>query len=192
MQASASPPQPAEPEHLLCPISRNLFEEPVLLPCCGQSVSRASIVGWFASRHPEKKCVLCRRDIPDFDPDRAVIVRNLAHEVDEYKRASRAAQPPPHQPQVVNQSMFSGNIFLFFSSFPQSNGPQQWSAVLNPVGDLQGNPLGVSELKLSLENASFTPKPSLFLAVVDRSGSMAGSPWKQVKSSNRGAIENLK
>lgn len=140
------PPQPAsaDPEHLCCPISGALFEQPILLPCCGQVVSRNSIVSWFASRPNEtKRCVMCRKDIPDFDPAAAVVVRNVAHEVDEFKRsaaaraaaAPAAAAPAPAQPHVNilrNFSLFfailcvflfnhqidaSRSNFSFFSSF---------------------------------------------------------------------------
>ena len=51
-----------------------------------------------------------------------------------------------------------------------------WSCEVNMVDDTVG------ELTLSIENAMLRANPSLFLAVVDHSGSMSGNPWNQVKS----------
>lgn len=53
----------------------------------------------------------------------------------------------------------------------------QWSATLTPVPGTT-----INQLKISIDKSNFVTKPSLFIAVVDRSGSMAGSPWKQVET----------
>jgi len=59
---------------------------------------------------------------------------------------------------------------------------QEWSAVVTPISDDNGHELPIGEFKLTLKNSQFVAKPSLFIAVVDRSGSMAGGPWRQVES----------
>lgn len=38
----------------------------------------------------------------------------------------------------------------------------------------------IAELTLTLSKSRFATKPSLFIPVVDRSGSMSGGPWRQV------------
>ena len=50
----------------------------------------------------------------------------------------------------------------------------KWSATLTRIQE------PIAQLELSLENSKFVTKPSLFIAVVDFSGSMAGSPARQV------------
>jgi uncharacterized protein len=53
-----------------------------------------------------------------------------------------------------------------------------WSASVNMVGD----DIPMAELTLSIDRALFVTKPSLFIAVNDRSGSMSGGPWRQVQA----------
>jgi len=53
-----------------------------------------------------------------------------------------------------------------------------WTAAVNMVGD----DVPMAELTLSIDRALFVTKPSLFIAVNDRSGSMAGGPWRQVQA----------
>ena len=57
---------------------------------------------------------------------------------------------------------------------PHAVAPPQnlWSGSLSPAS----GPL--YELQLRLTNSLFVTKPSLFVAVVDRSGSMSGGPWR--------------
>ncbi len=52
----------------------------------------------------------------------------------------------------------------------------QWSGCLNPAST------ALYELELRLTNSKFVVRPSLFVAVVDRSGSMSGGPWRQVQA----------
>ena len=56
----------------------------------------------------------------------------------------------------------------------------RWEAHISPLPDINGKRLTTAELSLDLEDSAFTLKSSLFVAVVDRSGSMKGEPWKQV------------
>lgn len=110
---------------------------------------------------------MCRSVIQAWDPASAVVIRNLVDGVEAFRRAPKAKPAAQAAGAAHNDAA------------PQE--AQQWSAVLNPVHDMHGSRLPISELKISLEKAAFTPRPSLFIAVVDRSGSMAGSPWRQVQ-----------
>jgi ankyrin repeat protein len=58
------------------------------------------------------------------------------------------------------------------------NQDHSWSASLNMVGD----DIPMVELSLSIDRSLFVTKPSLFIAVNDRSGSMGGGPWRQVQA----------
>jgi hypothetical protein len=47
MQDTASPATAAPPQHLLCPISGQLFDDPVIVVESGQTYERSSILEWL-------------------------------------------------------------------------------------------------------------------------------------------------
>lgn len=145
-------------EELLCPITQDLLQDPVNLPCCGKVISRQAGINYFATlEYP--KCPCCRAEIPDFDIINTPRNVTLAYLVEQFRNPIEALiQDNP--------------------SIPQNN----WSASLTPVTSTINDKQKVYELCVSLENSTFEVKPSLFIAVVDRSGSMGGSPWKQVET----------
>lgn len=106
-----------------------------------------------------KTCPVCRADLSNFAADSAPRSKVIAHQVDEYKR--KHATP---------------------------KAKQAWSATFTSVSDALGDVLDVGELEITLENAAVIPKPSLFIAIMDRSGSMAGNPWQQVQAGLRHII----
>src|SRR3990167_158719 len=59
-----------------------------------------------------------------------------------------------------------------------------WECTITPVNSPQ-EVWEYAQLKLTLEDSKFSTKPSLFIAVLDRSGSMGGSPGEQVKTAIR-------
>lgn len=61
---------------------------------------------------------------------------------------------------------------------PIPKGSHQWSARFTPIK--KDYPFG--KLTMDLENSNFNVRKSLFIALVDKSGSMCGSPINQVKS----------
>lgn len=158
--------QTDEPVSLVCPVSGELFRFPILLPCCGKLIDRPSLTGWFATQNAQgvngQTCPMCRGDLSTFDPMTATLVRDKVNEVEDYERSLQKKEKKEEK--------------------------SRWSAVINPVAAELGNPLlgqapnsFLAEVKIALTDAEFIPKPSLFLAVVDRSGSMAGNPWRQVQ-----------
>lgn len=48
-----------------CPITHELFEDPVLIPCCGNSFERDAISLWLENH---VTCPMCRHPIPGFEP----------------------------------------------------------------------------------------------------------------------------
>src|SRR3990170_1647878 len=142
---------------LTCPITQDLFEDPITVPCCGKAFSRNSLVEYF-NYSPYKRCPLCNdeEELVNFDPKVAaknVILSSLVEQI----------KADPNK--------------------KYNNGEQQlWSSFLTPLVDKNGKTLKVATLDIQLEKSKFVTKPSLFIAVVDRSGSMAGSPWKQVET----------
>lgn len=131
---------------LTCPITHQLFEDPIIVPCCGKAFSKRAIVAYFKY---DTACPLCNANLFTFNVADAIINTQLAGAVESL------------------QSLLN----------PKSNSTtQKWSAVLNPISNSFG------ELKISLENSKFVTKSCLSIWVLDRSGSMAGNPWKQVQS----------
>jgi len=140
-------------EDLTCPITLELFVDPVTLPCCGKACERQSLVEVFLRRH---RCPLCNSDLTYFDPSAAaknVIITGL---IDTLQQA-REEEVDPSIPEIKDHV---------------------WSATVTPITPTSN----MAELHLRLENSKFITRPSLFLAVLDRSGSMSGYPEKQVKT----------
>lgn len=149
------------PAELVDPISLDLFEDPILLPC-GNMISRNEIAKHLAN-DPKKLCPLCRQPMVNFDPGTATPVRQIANAVEEYRR-KKNVKAPENAPAVDNS---------------------KWTATLVPVVDSSGKILPISEFRLDLEGAIVVPKPGLFIAIMDKSGSMSGNPWSQVQSGLR-------
>ena len=67
---------------LTCPITLDIIEDPVQLPCCGKSVSRIPLKNTFKVI---KNCPLCRKDLSSFDIDNAPTNRTLSAIVEAIK-----------------------------------------------------------------------------------------------------------
>lgn len=136
---------------LTCPLSLELFEDPIQVPCCQKGFSRMHLHQAVVSGGP--KCPLCNGDLSRFNVLEAPKNLLLAGMVDIIKR-ERPAGPPA----------------------------QKWRVTVTPLLDDQSVKTSVAEFRLSLENSRFKVRPTLFIAVVDRSGSMSGAPWRQVET----------
>lgn len=68
----------------------------------------------------------------------------------------------------------AGTIESLLKLRPVAASVVKWSATLTKIQE------PIAQLEISLENSKFVTKPSLFIAVVDFSGSMSGSPARQV------------
>ena len=141
---------------LTCPITFELFEDPISVPCCGKAFSRLPLQQHFDSSG--YKCPLCNGNLENFDPIIAKKNIVLAGMVDSVKLSSGIIEDDNSQKK------------------------QQWNANLTPVITQNGKKLPYAQLELKLENSEFVTRPTLFIIVVDRSGSMTGSPWKQVET----------
>jgi ankyrin repeat protein len=131
---------------LTCPITLEVFCDPVSVPCCGKAFERRALTEALLRR---QQCPTCNGDLSRLD------VRNAAKNVVlSALVASLNAIPPP-----VIQA-------------PQ----HQWSCTAVPIKS--NNTL--CEVTVSLEGGKFQTRPSLFIALLDRSGSMSGRPALQV------------
>jgi hypothetical protein len=53
-------------EELICPITLDLLEDPITVPCCGRSYSRQSLIHCFDLNM--RLCPTCRKNLADFNP----------------------------------------------------------------------------------------------------------------------------
>ena len=121
-------------QDLTFPITLELFDDPVIVPCCGKGFSSAALLQCQSQQCPA-----------DFDVLGAVKNINLAGMVESLKQEEKKQQQK-----------------------------HRWECSLIPLHN------DIGELKLSLFNAMFEMKQSLFILVVDQGGSMSGKLWKQV------------
>jgi hypothetical protein len=140
---------PDFPPHLCDPVTLDLLEDPIAVPCCGQTFSRQTMIQSFESAEDTPCCPLCRADLEEFDVCSAAKIIAIEDAVSQFKNQAKLIQ--------------------------QRSDKQDWTAEVSEVGP------GVSQLHLQLQNSQFATRPSLFVAVCDRSGSMFGRPWSQVE-----------
>lgn len=127
------------------------------VPCCGKVFSRHALAAWFA--RGMKVCPMCK----NFDALRGFDVDLAAKSVVIEALVEAAQREPPGQN--------NNNVV-------QPRTEHIWSAECNLVA--AGS--SMAELTVNIEQALFAAKPSLFIAVVDHSGSMSGNPWRQVQT----------
>lgn len=150
-----------DPRDLECVFTLSLLEDPILLPCCGKSVSRQPLIEQIEQFH-NHNCPCCRTPFPPtFDPHSTPRNRALADLVEQYRNSLSANTPPP-----------------------STTTSSEWRARLTCLPSKPSNSTqDIAQLRISLTRGDFVVKPSVFIALVDRSGSMggeAGSPWSQV------------
>ncbi len=142
-----------ENKHLICPITQDLFEDPISVPCCGQTYSRTALV---QSLQFARDCPMCRGDLSRFDAALAAKNVVIAGLVDDFKDENCRLRT--HAPQVAD-----------------------WEGTVQEIVDPSGASTGAAYRTLVLNDAAISVKPTLFIAVCDRSGSMSGQPWSQVE-----------
>lgn len=74
-------------EDLTCPLLLTLLEDPITLPCCGKSVSRAPIIQWLNQSH-HKVCPVCKSDISNFDALNCPKAVNINYMIESLKNKS--------------------------------------------------------------------------------------------------------
>ncbi|AYV83447.1 MAG: ankyrin repeat protein [Hyperionvirus sp.] len=70
-------------DDLMCPVTYDFLEEPVVAPCCGRAVSKAAFVMFHIA---QGRCPVCNQELPDYDPTTAKKQVNLAYLVEEAKK----------------------------------------------------------------------------------------------------------
>jgi len=74
-----------------CPITHEIFDDPILVPCCGNSFERIALSDWF-ERH--ETCPMCRQHMPSFEPLIQPTNIALANMIDDYLASIRPINRP--------------------------------------------------------------------------------------------------
>lgn len=141
---------------LTCPITLDLFDDPITAPCCKKAFSRAALVEYLSIGH---KCPLCNADLSLFDIGSAPRELQLVGLLDTFIK--------------LKDQNNNNHIIL------EQQKNHSWSCKIYPLS-LNGI-IKIAEFELIVNQSNFKIKPNLFILVVDRSGSMGGSPWRQVE-----------
>lgn len=154
---------------LYCPISATWLEEPISVPCCGRSFSRESLTSCFG--HNGKTCPMCRDDLDDYDPVSAPKNITIANMVEIAK-------------EINNPNLNQDDALL-------NDITKTWEAKLYML-DRETGQIPVSQTIAKFELTCNSKKimsgqKTLMILAVDRSGSMSGSPLRQVNF----ALENI-
>ena len=142
---------------LYCKITKKLIDDPIIVPCCNLSYSRDALKMHLGETGT---CHNCGNDLSSFDVENAptdIVIEQLVE-------------------------TFKNELSATNGGTTNTSESQKWNATVTPIYNEKGKRLDIGQLKLTLTNSKFVAKPSLFIAVVDRSGSMSGSPWKQVET----------
>ncbi|KAL9641803.1 hypothetical protein ABK040_011789 [Willaertia magna] len=163
---------------LSCPISKDLLEDPIVVPCCGRAFSRQSLLDYFSFHNEnfnensdenfnERSCPCCRGTLTNFNIEQAPKNVNLSSLVETFKLQ---VIPPQTVQQTVQKEKEEENKAIFKAEVEH----------LINVDDVD---IGVAEMKIMVDDSTLNPKPTLFIVLADVSGSMSGRPWNQVCSS---------
>ena len=76
-------------EDVLCPITHELLNDPIVIPCCNVAFSRASLIHSFQKYN--NNCPLCRQSNPTFDPTTASKNRTIEKIVNSIKSTTQIA-----------------------------------------------------------------------------------------------------
>jgi ankyrin repeat protein len=148
---------------LMCPILLDWLEDPIILPCCGKAISKIPLHECLKDQiEGERKCPNCNRALGHFNILGAPVSLNILNIVKRFKESN---------PLYLTNKKPSNQIS------PEWEGRVDW---LEPEGSAYQTILG--KLKLKCLDNKFQFK-TLLIPVIDRSGSMNGSPITQCRYS---------
>ena len=158
-------------QDLTCPIGLELFDDPISVPCCGKAINRPALVNWLDTHSSNKTCPLCNGNLSNFDAKTAQTAKILLSFVEIIKA------------QLKNKNQNNNNNNNNLQPKPKPPKSQEWQIEINKMNIGSNNEeMDIAELKLYLNNCKFPLKQSLFIIIIDKSGSMQGNPWKQVQT----------
>lgn len=139
---------------LTCPLTLELLDDPITLPCCGKTISRLPMV---ESLEYSSSCPLCRQELEDYNPISAPTSVNIAYLVEAARRAS--------QPEEKMEA---------------ERPKETWKATLTILDKQKCFRQQIARLKIMNDELVYR---NLLITVIDKSGSMCGPPIDQVKYS---------
>lgn len=143
---------------LQCPILCELFVDPITVPCCGKAFERSSLILCFQERG--SICPTCRSDLTNFNPE--TIAKNVV--ITSLIELIKQGQKDDKDTRCDNE--------------------HQWVVKATPITPTSD----MCELDIIVFNSKFTAKQSLFICVVDCSGSMSSNA-DQVRAALRYIID---
>lgn len=154
---------------LICPITLELLDDPITLPCCQQCVSRAAMITCLM--HSEN-CPMCRASLYGFNVNTATSPANFRSIVDAARTAMLSAQGTP----AVSQQVDSVNLPIN----PPIDPTTCWKATITKLSQHQFSLDKTKTVaKLQILNCEIVNK-NLVIPVIDLSGSMSGRATVQV------------
>lgn len=150
-------------DEFLDPITLDLLEDPVLTPCCGNSISRL-VLQQVLEYNPH--CPLCKSYLDDLDCMILPKNRALSNMIEEYKK-----QNSNWSEQIIVKKIDKKNIETSIN----------WQAKIIPL--INNTPVYstlIGQLHINSGNNNFK---TLLIPVIDISGSMSGNPTIQAKFS---------
>ena len=147
------------PIDMCCPISLEIFNDPISLPCCGQAISRQSIIDCMSN---SLLCPLCKKSLNKFNAYTCPKSVNIAYLIENYKKSLQDSTQ-------MNKKSLENN---------------DWNGIIKIVPTDMHNIYStvIGQLILKTSNVKQLYK-TLLIPVIDKSGSMSGNPTSQVKYS---------
>jgi len=174
---------------LTCPITLEIFKDPVSVPCCGKAFEREAL-----AEHLENNgiCPLCNGDLYDFNANTApknVVIAGLVESIinsnkQEITMAERLKEAT--LAERLNEATLAERLNEATTNTIESR------VTIDRIIDDDDNMLSIGEINLSLKYSGFTPKPCLLIIVLDKSGSMAGIGWNQVQTALQYIVRKAK
>jgi hypothetical protein len=155
------------PEDITCIFSGEYMDDPITTPNCGHTFSRQHLLDYKNVKGDDFDCPICRIDLTDFDIENAPKNIVIANIIDAMK--IDGSSPP-----II-----------------KLDNPILWSANLYQLKNLDNEKTDVSCIEINT-NISLNQNKCLLIPVIDRSGSMAGSPMNQVNYSMKRVIDTTK
>lgn len=150
-------------EELRCPITKDFLEDPINLPCCGRAISRQAMI---ECKQNFSTCPLCKQDLDMFNPDTAPKAVNIAYMV-EHAKTNGLTLPEVQESKPLNVK--STDVKLKAKLHCLCN---------NYSSNVYKHQTVIGKLTITSEKNNLNFK-TLLIPVVDRSGSMSGSPILQ-------------
>lgn len=153
------------PEDLIDPITGDLLEDPITVPCCGRAFSRNSLI---INSSYSTECSMCRGSLKGFDPQLAPKSITVANMIDHFMKTKKT-----NVPEII----------------PNLDEKMTWHAKIIPVQTANnGYKTKIGRLMITNSSNKMNFK-TLIVPIVDKSGSMSGKPINQVKYSLKRIID---